>query len=308
MSLRKRRVAWFSIVVYGLLASLALAAPAAEPPAVWLANTYSGDVDVTQYWISEKYDGVRGFWTGEQLITRGGQIIHAPAWFTAGWPHTAMDGELWIDRQHFAQTSGIVRQQQPVAADWRQLHYMVFDLPDHPGPFTERVTAIRELVAAIDQPWVRAVKQYKVANTEQLQRELERVVANGGEGLVLHKGSALYTPGRSNDLLKLKPYQDAEARVLGYNPGQGRLQGLMGSIDVVTPDGRQFAIGSGFTDAERADPPPIGSWVTYRYNGYTSTGLPRFARFMRMRPGGPPPEVPAPDSASQQPPRERAAN
>jgi len=82
----------------------------------------------------------------------------------------------------------------------------------------------------------------------------------------------------------------------------------MGSIDVVTPDGRQFAIGSGFTDAERADPPPIGSWVTYRYNGYTSTGLPRFARFMRMRPGGPPPEIPAPDSASQQPPRERAAN
>src|SRR5699024_8650453 len=142
-----------------------------------------------------------------------------------------------------------------------------------------------------DQPWVRAIKQYKAANAVQLQARLQAVVAAGGEGLILHKGSALYNPGCSADLLKVKTYQDAEARVIGYNPGQGRLKGMMGSIEVITPAGRRFAIGSGFTDAQRADPPPIGSWVTYRYNGYTSTGLPRFARFLHMRPGGPPPEV-----------------
>ncbi|HVU82071.1 MAG TPA: DNA ligase, partial [Rhodanobacteraceae bacterium] len=46
----------------------------------------------------------------------------------------------------------------------------------------------------------------------------------------------------------------------------------------------------GFSDADRADPPPIGSWISYRFNGVTATGLPRFARFMRRRPDGPPPE------------------
>lgn len=306
MSLHKCIAARSPIFVYVLLALLAGVAYAVEAPAVWLVETYKGDVDVTQYWASEKYDGVRGFWTGEQLITRGGQIIHAPDWFTTDWPDTAMDGELWIGRQQFAETSGIVRQHEPVDADWHKMLYMVFDLPDHPGSFDERVPAIRNVVAAIDNPWVRAIKQYKIADAKQLQQELNTVVAAGGEGLVLHKGSASYTPGRSDDLLKLKPYQDAEARVIGYNPGRGRLHGLMGSIDVVTPDGRQFAIGSGFTDIQRADPPAIGSWVTYRYNGYTSTGLPRFARFLRLRPGGPPPEIPAPDSATQQPARNTA--
>lgn len=265
---------------------------AVEPPAVTLAETYEGGVDLTEYWVSEKFDGVRGYWNGEQLLTRGGQVIHAPAWFTAGWPDTAMDGELWLGRGRFAATSGTVRQDEAVDAEWRQMQYMVFDLPEHPGTFDERIAAIEATVAAIDQSWVRAVEQYKVADAAELQRRLDAVVAAGGEGLMLHKGSAPYTPGRSDDLLKVKPYQDAEARVIGYNPGSGRLRGLMGSIEVVTPDGRRFAIGSGFTDAQRADPPPIGSWITYRYNGYTSTGLPRFARFLRMRPGGPPPEVP----------------
>lgn len=278
---------------FALLLLIGSFACAAEPPAVTLAETYDGQVDVTEYWVSEKFDGVRGYWDGKQLLTRGGQIIHAPAWFTAGWPDTAMDGELWLGRGRFADTSGIVRQDESVDAEWRQMKYMVFDLPEHPGAFDERVPAIRAIVAAIDQPWVRAIKQYKVANAAELQRRMEAVIAAGGEGLMLHKGSALYTPGRSADLLKVKPYQDAEARVIGYNAGDGRLEGLMGSIEVVTPDGRRFAIGSGFTDAQRADPPPIGSWITYRYNGYTSTGLPRFARFLRMRPGGPPPEVPA---------------
>lgn len=276
-------------VIFILICGLAYAV---EPPAVTLAESYEGHVDLTEYWVSEKYDGVRGYWTGKHLITRGGEVIHAPDWFTAGWPTTAMDGELWLGHHRFAETSGIVRQNESVKSEWRQIKYMVFDLPEHPGTFDERVPAIRKLVSHIDQPWVRAIEQYKVANATELQQHLEAVIAAGGEGLMLHKGGALYNAGRSDDLLKVKRYQDAEARVIGYNPGHGRLDGLMGSIEVVTPDGRHFAIGTGFTDAQRADPPPLGSWVTYRHNGYTSTGLPRFARFWRMRPGGPPPEVP----------------
>lgn len=276
-----------AIVLFFVLNWAVRAAPA---PQVTLAERYDGQSDLADYWVSEKFDGVRGYWTGEALITRGGTPIDPPDWFTAGWPDTAMDGELWIDYGEFARVSGIVRTHDASDRQWRQISYRVFDLPEHGGEFDARVPAIRKTVAAIDQPWVVAIRQFKVDDPDALDTALARVLARGGEGLILHRGDAPYRAGRSDDVLKLKPYEDAEARVIGINPGQGRLEGLMGSLDVRTPDGREFAIGSGFTDAERADPPPVGSWITYRYNGETATGLPRFARFLRRRPGGPPPE------------------
>jgi DNA ligase-1 len=42
-------------------------------------------------------------------------------------------------------------------------------------------------------------------------------------------------------------------------------------------------LGTGFTDAQRAAPPAIGTWVTYRYRGTTDKGVPRFASFLRVR-------------------------
>lgn len=269
----------------------AAAAHSAAPPRVTLAQSYAGNIELADYWVSEKYDGVRGYWTGKRLLTRGGTVVDAPDWFTAGWPETPLDGELWIGNGEFARVSGIVRSTNADETDWRAVRYRVFDLPGHPGTFDTRVAAIRQHVAAIDRPWVVAINQFKIEDEAALDAALNRVVAGGGEGLILHRGAARYTAGRGGDLLKLKTYDDAEARVIGVNPGQGRIEGLMGSIEVRTPDGRTFSIGSGFSDAQRADPPLIGTWITYRYNGETATGLPRFARFLRRRPGGPPPEV-----------------
>ncbi len=101
--------------------------------------------------------------------------------------------------------------------------------------------------------------------------------------MVLHRGGSLYRGERNNDLLKVKPYDDAEARVVGHVPGKGRHGGRLGALLVETPEGKRFKLGTGLTDAERENPPPVGSWVTYRYNGVNPSGLPRFARFMRIR-------------------------
>jgi ATP-dependent DNA ligase len=109
------------------------------------------------------------------------------------------------------------------------------------------------------------------------------VVAAGGEGLMLHGGDAPYSAGRSDDLLKLKRFNDAEARVVAHNPGKGRLQGMLDSLTVETPDGTRFRVGTGFTDAQRRHPPPIGSTITYRYQGVTRNGKPRFPVFWRVR-------------------------
>lgn len=287
-----RHKRWLVPAIAGLVLCFpAIAVHAAAAPPVELVDVYHGHVDLAGYWVSEKYDGVRGYWNGQQLLTRSGNVIDVPAWFTSNWPRTAMDGELWLGYGQFSRVSTLVRTGEANDPAWHDVTYHVFDLPEHGGIFDTRVPAIRAAVTAIDSPWVVAIRQFHVHSEQQLQAALQRVLDKGGEGLVLHRGDAPYKAGRGVGLLKVKPYQDAEAKVIGYNQGHGRITGLMGSVRVRTPDGRRFSIGSGFTDAQRADPPPIGSWITYRYNGLTVNGLPRFARFLRARPGGPPPEV-----------------
>ena len=279
---------WLGVLVW--VAGLPVMVCAAPPPPVELVDVYHGGVDLSHYWISEKFDGVRGYWNGHELLTRGGTVVRAPAWFTNDWPKTPMDGELWAGYGQFATASTIVRTAGPDDPAWHQISYHVFDLPAHGGNFDARVPAIRKTVAAIGDPWVVAIPQFHVRDKAALHAALKHVLDKGGEGLVLHRGDVPYRSGRNVGLLKLKPYEDAEARVVAIRPGEGRLKGMMGSIEVRTPDGRRFAIGSGFTDAQRTHPPTVGSWVTYRFNGLTNSGLPRFVRFLRMRPGGPPPE------------------
>lgn len=280
-----------------LLALLPAVFPAvAAPPRaldLMLATPYVEGVDVRDYWVSEKLDGVRGHWDGETLWTRGGYPVAAPEWFTAGWPPVAIDGELWIGRGRFEEASSLVRTLDADPGRWRAVRFMAFDLPGHPGGFGARLRVLRTLVDGSGSRWLHVVEQVRVAGTDALDRRLEAVVAAGGEGLMLHHQDSRYLAGRSERLLKYKPYDDAEARVVGHTPGKGKYEGLTGALVVERPDGLRFRLGSGLSDAERARPPPLGTWVTYRYNGLTSKGVPRFARFLRVRREMPPPDPPA---------------
>jgi DNA ligase 1 len=110
-------------LILGFLALL-LATPllhAGEAPPLMLANVYRGQVALADYWVSEKLDGMRGYWDGEKLLTRGGESIAAPEWFTAGWPKTPLDGELWMGRGQFSRTVSTVRQKVPSDAAWREV-------------------------------------------------------------------------------------------------------------------------------------------------------------------------------------------
>jgi DNA ligase 1 len=276
------RRTWLLALAGMLTMPFALAA-GAKAPALSLANVYQPGIDLGAYWVSEKLDGVRGYWDGKQLLTRGGTVIQTPTWFTQGWPGEPMDGELWAGRGTFEITVSIVRQQVPDDNDWRKIRFMVFDLPVHPGTFDERWVSYQRLVRSMAKPWVRAVPQARVQSHGALLAQLDLVVKGGGEGLMLHRGDALYRATRSNDLLKVKRHNDAEAQVIGHRPGRGKYAGRLGALWVQSPDGRRFRLGSGFTDAQRLAPPAIGSWVTYRYRGWHDSGLPRFATFLRVR-------------------------
>ncbi|MCB5228295.1 DNA ligase [Alishewanella sp. 16-MA] len=254
----------------------------AAKPELLLAQIYHEDVDIQDYWVSEKLDGVRAYWDGKQLLSRGGNIIAAPSWFLADFPSQKLDGELWLGRQQFAATLSIVSKQQPVQSEWQQIRYYVFELPEAAGTFSERIQAMHALKQQLNSPYIVIVPQFRVADKQQLFTKLTELEQAGAEGLMLHHQAALYHTGRSQALLKLKTYQDSEAEVVGYRPGKGKYQGMVGALIVKTPEGKTFAIGSGLTDALRETPPEIGTVITYRYNGLTVHGLPRFARFLKV--------------------------
>ena len=253
-----------------------------QPPALALAQVYEPEVDLADYLVSEKFDGVRAFWDGRRLITRGGLIINAPAGFTASFPQHPLDGELWMGRGTFARLSGTVRTLDPDLEAWQQVRYVVFDLPAAEGRFEDRLAALERLLGQTPSARLQLAHQHSIADHAALQAKLDQIVAAGGEGLMLHRRDARYQAGRSAHLLKVKPYLEGEAIVLEHLPGQGKYTGMLGSMLVEEPDGTQFKIGTGFSDAERANPPPIGSVVTFKYHGRTKYERPRFASFLRV--------------------------
>ena len=252
-------------------------------PPLALASVYRGDENLDFYWVSEKYDGVRAYWNGKTLRTRSGRRINAPAQWLAQLPDISLDGELWIGHHQFDAISGLVRQKNPTISDWASVRFLVFDLPDHPAVFSQRYQALVKLSQRyMDSPMQR-VKQDPVVSHAVLQRQLIQAVSLGAEGLMLSANNSHYQAGRSRTHLKLKPYMDAEAMVIGHQPGKGKYQGLLGALLVEDDQGRKFKIGTGFSDDQRAYPPPKGATITYTYHGLTRHHLPRFASYLRTR-------------------------
>ena len=248
-----------------------------------LARLYHDDIVMQDYYVSEKLDGIRGRWNGSSLITRNGNIINAPTWFVKNFPQQTVEGELWLARTSFAKTASIILRKTP-NEDWRNIKFMLFDLPEHKGTFSQRLIELRRLVDVIASPYLQVIPQFKLANKSELMQKLDELVEQGAEGLMLNHHNAYYQDGRSASLLKLKKHQDAEARVIKLIPGKGKYKNVLGSLLVELDSGLQFKIGSGFSDLQRQEPPQINTVITFKYYGLTARGIPRFASFLRIKP------------------------
>ena len=251
-------------------------------PPLLLAHSWDNQTPLDGWWMSEKLDGVRAYWDGTQFLSRQGNRFHAPAWFRERLPASPLDGELWIDRGAFQRTVSIVRRQDETDL-WSEVSYLVFDAPAVAEPFEARQKFLRSLLGRSRKAQVRVLEHQRCKSIDHVREELQRVEALGGEGLMLREPGSHYEAGRSHTLLKVKSFLDAEARVVGHQAGAGKHKGRLGALIVEMPDGKQFAIGTGMSDAERANPPPIGSLVTYRYQELTDRGVPRFPSFLRVR-------------------------
>jgi DNA ligase-1 len=247
-----------------------------------LAETWDGVLDPMDWWISEKLDGVRAYWDGTQFLSRLGNRYHASDWFTAQFPGVPLDGELWIGRKQFQRTVSIVRRHDEPDL-WRDVSFLVFDAPAVPDTFERRIEFAERVVRDQRSEFILFDPQLRCAGIAHLHDELSRVLSLGGEGLMLRQPESLYEPRRSSTLLKVKKFQDAEARVLEHQPGAGRHKGRLGALLVELPDGTHFAVGTGLTDAERESPPAIGSVITFKFQELSDAGVPRFPTYVGVR-------------------------
>ncbi len=251
---------------------------------ILLPQVYTNSINVTGWLVSEKLDGVRGYWDGKKLVSKNGIPFQPPALFVQGLPPFALEGEIWGGRQTFAQTMSIIKRHQPHDG-WLQLQFAIFDVPRAMGGFSQRLQKAKDWFKHQPSPYAFVIPQKLLQDNKQLEIELQRVEKLGGEGLIVRKADALYQSGRSKDILKVKSFFDMEAVVIGHIEGRGRNRGRLGSMLVELPNKRRFKIGTGFSDAERHNPPPISSIITFKYYGFFKSGLPKFPSFIRIKEG-----------------------
>ena len=261
----------------------------AQKPDVFLLKTYDGSQDVVGWVMSEKLDGVRGVWDGRRLLSRNGQVLHAPTWFTRDFPPFALDGELWSKRADFENIVSIVRTKTPDAR-WEQLRYHVFEVPQQVGGLPDRLAMLRDYLRQRPSERIVIVPQIRVNAAAELTGFLAKVSADGGEGVVVRDPARPYKTGRLSSALKAKNHLDTECVVREILPGKGKYTGQMGALRCEMVDGNQVNIGSGFSDALRAQPPPVGSVITFKYYGLTKKGKPRFPVYLRIRIDGDSPD------------------
>ncbi len=252
-------------------------------PAILLAHPWKNDTDLAGWWMSEKLDGVRAYWNGEQFISRQGNVFLAPDWFIDDLPSDIpLDGELWLARKQFQRTVSIVRRQDKNDL-WKEIRYVVFDAPDVDDVFEARMAFVQEYLDERQPRYAQPHLHVRCRGTDHLREELARVEALGGEGLMLRKPGSRYERCRSFTLLKVKTFHDADARVIEHLPGTGKHTGRLGALAVELANGTRFSVGTGFTDAERNNPPQIGSIITFSYQELSDRGVPRFPSFVRLR-------------------------
>lgn len=251
-------------------------------PLLLLAKQWDGDMDPTGWHMSEKLDGVRAYWTGTHFVSRAGNRFNAPVWFVAGLPSEPLDGELWAGRGEFQDAANTVMSRDE-SERWREIKFVIFDAPTFGGEFESRIKRIEEILQ-VDRPAYAEIHRQTVCESrEHLQSEFERIEKLGGEGIMLRQPGSAYVAGRSKTLLKVKRFHDAEATVVGMEVGKGKHKGRMGALLVELDTGVRFALGSGFSDFQRENPPSAGTRITFKYQEILESGVPRFGSFLRVR-------------------------
>jgi DNA ligase-1 len=249
----------------------------AQKPQLWLLKSYK-EQNISGWVMSEKLDGIRAYWNGNELISRGGKKIYAPEWFVKGFPKFELDGELWTKREDFENIASIVRDKVPSKA-WREVNYYIFEVPHAKGSLFERL----EKVKPFENKSIHILPQIKIKDKKHLENFHNDLEKKGTEGVVVRNPNMPYIAKRTSTALKIKRFHDAECEVIGHTEGKGKYKEVIGALKCRLKNGIIFKIGTGLSDKERQNPPQIGEFVTFKYQNLTKYGKPRFPVYLRVR-------------------------
>lgn len=246
-----------------------------------LLKTYKGDENLSSWVMSQKLDGVRALWDGKSLKSRNQRAFLPPQNFIKCFPSYALDGEIYSPNLSFEEIISIVNSTQNKG--WERLKLYVFDLPEMSGNLLKRLQVLKNFLEKTPCKFIEIIEQKPAISHQNVRNFFNKIIKNGGEGVVVRDLNAAYQSGRSDKILKLKKVQDFECKVVAHNFGKGKFAKILGSLTCQNLDGKSFKIGSGFSQKDRENPPKIGSIISYKAQGLTKNGLPRFPIFLRVR-------------------------
>ena len=259
------------------------------------------------WYISEKYDGIRAIWTGTKLITRSGREFNfVPISFLKLLPKgKQLDGELLVLGKPFSYFSAITVR-KTFDERWNEVTYMVFDEWGGTDPFYKRLKNITRTVNLIKSPTIQVAEFTLIKdvrnNMSIIHNKFKEITNQGGEGIMLINYNNKYTPKRTKELLKYKKDIEDECTVSGFVEGTGKYKGIMGALICTLPNGAHFHVGSGFTDEQRkcyrfkdgqcvkvigtkkCNAPRAGDTITYHCMEINKkSGIPRMPIFKSVR-------------------------
>ncbi|MDY0131529.1 MAG: DNA ligase [Desulforegulaceae bacterium] len=246
------------------------------------ALVYQGDEKITGFYMSEKLDGIRGYWDGEKLLTRSGKLINTPKWFIENFPPFELDGELWSKRNDFEFIQSAVLKKIPTDS-WEKITYNIFEVPNTKGDFSKRLEKANKWFETNPNKNVKIIPQIICTGKDHLNGFLKKIESKGGEGVILKDPSQNYHNGKIPYILKVKNFSKMEGIVIGINKGKGKYKNMMGSLKIKLDNGIIFNLGSGFSDLERANPPKINSRVVFKHYGFTKNKIPKFPSFLDLK-------------------------
>jgi len=222
--------------------------------------------DLTGWWLCEKMDGVRGYWDGQKLYSRAGNEFPAPPFFIEGLPNFPLDGELWMGRNTFEKLISTLKSKE---GDWKNVKYTVFDLPSSNEPYEARQEALKKIPLPAH---VSRIEVIKCEGPKHLKEYVDTVMSTSGEGVIANAPNSPYVAGRVNTLVKVKPFEDAEVRLVEVLPT---------GLKVEQPNGLQVMIQC-FQQVIN-DPPKIGAILTVKHAGHYNNGRLKHPYFWRER-------------------------
>lgn len=222
--------------------------------------------NLSSYWMTESLPGDEVIWDGKKF-----KGVRTPDFFTEDFPAVPMSGIFWISRK------------EPFSApktdkDWARVRFVVFGLPGSKKvPFEQEEDLIEGLWRGSCSPHITLRRWDRVKDEKDVEGALQKLKSMGGSNLLL-KASEVRPEDELPDPVKDDPkYLYGEARVIEHTPGLGKNEGKLGGLVLELDNGQKFGLGGGLTDWIRTHPPPIDSFVRYKYLACTNSGVPKTA-------------------------------